>query len=73
MKNEIHNSYNQFYSTVFFCVLYMFRRNLVVYHQEHGILCCITQYNRYSRSKHVEQEKLRNKILIVRIVHLFGH
>ena len=29
MTNEMHNSYNQFYSTVF-CLLYMFRTNLVV-------------------------------------------
>ena len=37
------NSYNQFYSTVFF-LLYMFRTNLVVHHQEHGIIYCITQF-----------------------------
>ena len=30
-----------FYSTVF-CLLYMFRTNLVVHHQEHGIMYCIT-------------------------------
>ena len=39
MTNEMHNSYNQFYSTVF-CLLYMFRTNLVVHHQEHGIIYC---------------------------------
>jgi hypothetical protein len=32
-----------FYSTVF-CLLCMFRRNLVVHHQEHGIIYCITQF-----------------------------
>ena len=50
MTNEIHNSYNQFYSTVF-CLLYMFRTNLVV-HEEHGIIYCITQfwYNQYNRA-----------------------
>ena len=42
---SVHNSYNQFYSTVF-CLLYMFRTNLVVHHQEHSIIYCITQYNR---------------------------
>ena len=41
--NEMHNSYNQFYSTVF-CLLYMFRTNIVVHHQEHGIIYCITQF-----------------------------
>ena len=49
MTNEMHNSYNQFYSTIF-CLLYMFRTNLVVRHQEHGIIYCITQYNRYNRA-----------------------
>ena len=43
MTNEMHNSYNQFYSTVF-CLLYMFRRNLVIHYQEHKIMCCITQF-----------------------------
>ena len=42
MTNKMHNSYNQFYSTVF-CLLYIFRTNLVVHHQEHGIIYCITQ------------------------------
>ena len=32
MTSEMHNSYNQFYATVF-CLLYMFRTNLVVHHQ----------------------------------------
>ena len=49
MTNEMHNSYNQFYST-FFCLLYMFRKNLVVHHQEHSIIYCNTQYNRYNRA-----------------------
>jgi hypothetical protein len=40
----MHNSYNQFYSTVF-CLLYMFQTNLVVHHQEHDIMYCITRYN----------------------------
>ena len=35
MTNEMHNSYNQFYSTVFLCLLYMLRTNLFVHHQEH--------------------------------------
>ena len=39
----MHNSYNQFYSTVF-RLLYMFRTNLVVHHQEHSIIYCITQF-----------------------------
>ena len=49
MTNEMHSSYNQFYSTVF-CLLYMFRTNQIVHHQEHGIIYCITQYNRYNRA-----------------------
>ena len=32
-----------FYSTVF-CLLYMFRKNLVVHHQKHSIIYCITQF-----------------------------
>ena len=32
-----------FYSTVFF-LLYMFQTNLVVHHQEHYIIYCITQF-----------------------------
>ena len=49
MTNEMHNSYNQSYSTG--CsLLYMFRTNLVVHHQEHGIIYCITQYSRYNRA-----------------------
>ena len=45
MTNEMHNYYNQlfFYSTVF-CLLYMFRTNLVFHHQEHRIIYCITQF-----------------------------
>ena len=38
----MHNSSNQIYFTVF-CLLYMFRTNLLVHHQEHGMTCCITQ------------------------------
>ena len=49
MANEMHSSYKQSYLT-FFCLLYMFRTNLVVHHQEHGIIYCITQYNRYNRA-----------------------
>ena len=43
MANEMHSSYNQF---IFhnFCLLYMFRTNLVVHHQEHSIIYCITQF-----------------------------
>ena len=37
MTNEMHNSYNQFYSTVF-CLLYMFRTNIVVHQQQHSIM-----------------------------------
>jgi hypothetical protein len=43
MTNELHNSYNQFYSTVF-CLLYMFRTNLVFHHQKHGVIYCVTQF-----------------------------
>ena len=45
----MHNSCNQFLFHSF-CLLYMFRTNLVVHHQEHGIIYCITQYNRYNRA-----------------------
>ena len=48
MTNEMHSSYNQFLFHSFF-LLYMFRTNLVVHHQEHRIMYCITQYNRYNR------------------------
>ena len=47
MTNEMHNSYNKFLFHSFFGLLYMFRTNLVVHHQEHGImyrLYCVTQY-----------------------------
>ena len=43
MTNEMHNSYNQFLFHSF-CLLYMFRTNLVVHHQQHGIIYCITQF-----------------------------
>ena len=49
MTKEMHNSYTQFLFHSF-CLLYMFRTNLVVHHQEHGVIYCITQYNRYDRS-----------------------
>ena len=42
ITNEMHNSYNQFLFHRFFCLLYMFRTNVVVHHQEHGIIYCIT-------------------------------
>ena len=35
--------FNQFLFNIFFCLLYMFRTNLVV-HQEHGIIYSITQF-----------------------------
>ena len=44
MTNEMHNSYNQFYSTDFFCLFYMFRTYLVLHHQVHKIIYCITQF-----------------------------
>ena len=46
----MQNSYNQFYFTGFFCLLYIFRTNIAVRHQEHGIIYCITQYNRYNQA-----------------------
>ena len=38
ITNEVHNSYNQFF------LFHIFRMNLVVHHQEHGIIYCITQF-----------------------------
>ena len=38
---------NNFYCTVF-CLLCMFRKNLVVHHQQHCIIYCIAQYNQYN-------------------------
>ena len=49
MTNEMHSSYNQFLFHSF-CLLYMFRTNLVDHHQEHGVIYCITQYNRYNHA-----------------------
>ena len=43
MTNEMHNSYNQFLFNSF-CLLYMFRTNLVVHHQEQGTMYCITLF-----------------------------
>ena len=40
----MHSSYNVFFIPQFFCLLYMFRTNLVVHHQEHSIIYCITQF-----------------------------
>ena len=70
MTNEMHKFYNQilFHS---FCLLYMFRKNLVGHHQEHSIIYCITQFgtidtiyyavllmmNDWIHQKHVEQTK----------------
>ena len=45
ITNEMHNFYNQFLFHNF-CLLYMFRTNLVVHHQEHGNMYCITQFVR---------------------------
>ena len=44
MTNDNHNRYNQFFYSTVFCLLYMFRTNLVVHHQEHGMIYCITQF-----------------------------
>ena len=44
LTKEMHNSYNQFFIPQVFCMLYMFRANLVVHHQQHGIIYCITQF-----------------------------
>ena len=43
MTNEMHSSYNQFLFHSFF-LLYVFRTNLVVHHQQHCIIYCITQF-----------------------------
>ena len=50
MTNEMHNSYNQFLFHSFFCLLYMFRKNLILHHQQHGVIYCITQYSRFNRA-----------------------
>jgi hypothetical protein len=47
MTNEMRSSYNQFLFHRLL-LLYMFRTNLVVHHQEHCLIYCITQYNRYN-------------------------
>ena len=44
MTNEMHSSYNQFFIFIPQFLLYMFRTNLVVHHQQHGIIYCITQF-----------------------------
>ena len=49
LTNEMHNSYIQFLFHSFF-LLYMFRTNLAVHHQEHGIIYCISQCSRYNRA-----------------------
>ena len=49
MTNTMHNSYDQFFYSTVFCPLYIFRTDLVVHHQKHGIIYCITQHNRYNR------------------------
>ena len=41
----MHNSYKQFLFPNF-CPLCMFRTNLVIHHQEHGIIYCITQFGK---------------------------
>ena len=40
MTNKMHSSYNQY----LFHSFYMFRTNLVVHHQQHGVIYCITQF-----------------------------
>ena len=52
ITNEMHNSYIQFFYSTVFHLLYMFPTNLVVHHQEHGTIYCITQlwYNRTGES-----------------------
>ena len=44
ITNEMHSSYNQFLLLFDSFLLYMFRTNLVVHHQERGIIYCITQF-----------------------------
>ena len=44
ITKEMHSSYNQLFIPQFFCLLYMFRKNLVVHHQQHTIIYCITQF-----------------------------
>ena len=39
----MHSSYDQFLFHIV-CLLYTFRKNLVVHHQQHGIIYCITQF-----------------------------
>ena len=47
ITNETHNSYNQFLFHSFLSALHVSNES---YHQEHGIIYCITQYNWYSRA-----------------------
>ena len=42
MTNEMDNYCNKFIPQ--FYLLYMFRTNLVVHHQEHSIIYCSTQF-----------------------------
>ena len=49
----MHNSYNQFLFHKFFCLLYMFRTNLVVHHQEHKIMYNNEEYNSYNRAVNI--------------------
>ena len=62
MTDEMHNIYNQLLFHSFFCLLYMFRTNLVVHHQEHGTIYCITEYNRYNRAVCTDCTKLCNTV-----------
>ena len=48
ITNEMQNSYSQVFIPHFFCLLYMFRTNLAVHHEEHGIIYCIAQFGTIS-------------------------
>ena len=82
--NEMHNPYYQFLFHSF-CLLYIFRTNLVVHHQEHGIIYCIKQFGtirtlfcapddeRLDSFETCTADKNCGIKLIIRIVHLVGY
>ena len=64
----MHNYYNQFFYSTVFDLLYMFRTNLVVHHQQHGIIYCITQFGTIGTIVQVSLPAARLACTIVPIV-----
>ena len=73
MTNEMHNSYNQFLFHIIFRLLYMFRKDLVVHHQQHGIIYRITQFGTIVQASLADSKQLDSPARLYRLYYVIQY